>query len=183
VNRRAKPAKTDRIDVERMQRALGRYLRGEVDACSAVRVPSVEDEDAMRLHRKRKRLVRERSSTPTALHGIYDYRGPSRLKAEIRRELQQLELVLRMIKEVEAERDAILKEAAPQHHPNADKIKVLAGLSSIGPEFATRLVGEVFYRSFDNRRQLASFAGIAPAPCSRRADEARGVNKSSKQKE
>jgi transposase len=43
---------------------------------------------------------------------------------------------------------------------------VLAGLSSIGPEFATRLVGEVFYRSFDNRRQLASFAGIAPSPWS-----------------
>jgi hypothetical protein len=57
---------------------------------------------------------------------------PSRLKAEIRRELQRLELVLRVIKEVEAERDAIVKEAAPQHHPNADKIKVLAGLSSMG---------------------------------------------------
>jgi transposase len=27
-------------------------------------------------------------------------------------------------------------------------------------------VGEVFYRSFDNRRQLASFAGIAPSPWS-----------------
>jgi hypothetical protein len=69
-----------------------------------------------------------------------------------------------MIVEVEAERDAIIKEAAPQHYANADKIKVLAGLSSIGPEFATRLVGEVFYRSFDNHRQLASFAGIAPSP-------------------
>jgi hypothetical protein len=43
VNRRAKPAKTDGIDVERMQRALGRYLRGEVDACSMVRVPSLEE--------------------------------------------------------------------------------------------------------------------------------------------
>jgi transposase len=37
---------------------------------------------------------------------------------------------------------------------------------AIGPEFATRLVGEVFYRSFANRRQLASFAGIAPSPWS-----------------
>src|SRR5215831_4191257 len=33
-NRRARRAKTDRIDVERMLRALGRYLRGEPDACS-----------------------------------------------------------------------------------------------------------------------------------------------------
>jgi transposase len=39
-------------------------------------------------------------------------------------------------------------------------------LRSIGPEFATRLVGEVFYRSFDNQRQLGSFAGMAPSPYS-----------------
>jgi len=42
VNRRARRAKTDRIDVERMLRALGRYLRGEPDACSVVRVPGVD---------------------------------------------------------------------------------------------------------------------------------------------
>jgi transposase len=30
VNRRTKPVKTDGIDVERMQRALDRYLRGEL---------------------------------------------------------------------------------------------------------------------------------------------------------
>ena len=204
VNRRAKSAKTDGIDVERIQRALSRYLRGEPDACSVVRVPSVEEEDAKRLHRERKRLVQERVQHVNrikglcALHGIYDYRPlradrkaqleglrtsdgrllPPRLKAEIRRELQRLELVLRMITEVEAERDAIVKEAAPQH-PNADKIKVLAGLSSIGPEFATRLVGEVFYRSFDNRRQLASFAGIAPSPWSSGSIERdQGISKS-----
>jgi transposase len=204
VNRRAKSAKTDGIDVERMQRALGRYLRGELDACSVVRVPRLEEEDAKRLHRERKRLICERVQHVNrikglcALHGIYDYRPlradrkaqleglrtgdgrplPSRLKAEIRRELQRLELVLQMIKEVEAERNAIIEEAAPQH-PNADKIKVLAALSSIGPEFATRLVGEVFYRSFDNRRQLASFAGIAPSPWSSGSVERdQGISKS-----
>jgi transposase len=64
-------------------------------------------------------------------------------------------LVLTMIAEIEAERDAIVNEAAPQH-PRADKIKALAELRSIGPEFATKLVGSVFYRSFDNRRQLSS---------------------------
>jgi transposase len=192
VNRRAKRAKTDGIDVERMQRALGRHLRGEPDACSMVRVPSLEEEDAKRLHRERKRLISERVQHVNRIKGLcalrgiyYDYRPlrsdrkaqleglrtvdgrplPPRLKAEIRRELQRLELVVQMTKEVEAERNAIIEEAAPQH-PNADKIKILAGLNSIGPEFATRLVGEVFYRSFGNRRQLASFAGIAPSPWS-----------------
>jgi transposase len=190
VNRRAKPAKTDGIDVERIQRALDRHLRGELDACSMVRVPSVEQEDAKRLHRERKRLVRERVQHVNrikalcALHGIYNYQPlhadrkaqleglriidgrplPPRLKAEILRELQRLELVLKMIDDVEAERDAIVKEEAVAQHPNAGKIKALTELRAIGAETATRLVGEVFYRSFNNRRQLGSFAGMAPSP-------------------
>jgi transposase len=50
---------------------------------------------------------------------------------------------------------------------------------AIGPEFATRLVGEVFHRSFDNRRQLASFAGIAPSPWSSGSIERdQGISKS-----
>ena len=60
VNRRARRAKTDRIDADRMVRALIRYLRGEPEACSVVRVPSVEQEDAKRLHRERRRLIAER---------------------------------------------------------------------------------------------------------------------------
>jgi transposase len=204
VTRRAKRTKTDRI--ERMLRALGRYLRGEADACSVVQVPSVEQEDARRLHRERKRLVNERVQHVNrikglcALHGIYDYQPmradrkaqleglrtgdgrplPLRLKAEILRQLQRLELVLKMIDDIEAERDAIsdVKKAAPPH-PNADKIHALVMSSSIGPQFATRLVGEVFYRSFANRRQLASFAGIAPSPWSSGSIERdQGISKS-----
>jgi transposase len=72
VNRRAKPAKTDGIDVERMQRALSRYLRGEPDACSVVRVPSVEEEDAKRLHRERKRLISERVQHVNRTKGLFD---------------------------------------------------------------------------------------------------------------
>jgi transposase len=191
VNRRARRAKTDRIDVVRMLRALGRYLRGEPDACSVVRVPDVAQEDARRLHRERDRLVRERVAHVNrikglcAIQGIYDYEPlrsdrkmqleglrtgdgrplPARLKAEIIRELQRLELVLKMIAEIEAERDAIVKDEASQH-VNAGKIKVLASFKSIGAEFATKLVGEIFYRCFDNRRQLGSFVGLAPSPYS-----------------
>lgn len=203
VNRRARRAKTDRIDVERMLRALGRYLRGEPDACSVVRVPSVEQEDARRLHRERHRLIRERVQHVNrikglcATQGIYDYEPlrsdrkaqldglrtgdgrtlPTRLKAEIIRELQRLELVLKMIAQIEAERDAIVKEAAPQHL-NAGKIKALVNLKSIGPEFATTLVGEVFYRSFDNRRQVGGYVGLAPSPFSSGAtDRDQGISK------
>jgi len=191
VNRRARRAKTDRIDVIMMLRALGRHLRGELDACSVVRVPGVEQEDARRLHRERDRLIRERVQHVNrikglcATQGVYDYEPmrpdrktqleglytgdgrplPPRLKAEIKRELQRLELVLQMIAEIEAERDAIVKDEASQH-VNAGKIQALAQLKSIGAEFATKLVGEVFYRSFDNRRQVGSFVGLAPSPYS-----------------
>src|SRR5215468_5355267 len=70
VNRRAKSAKTDGIDVERMQRALGRHLRGEPEACSVVRVPNPEEEDAKRLHRERKRLVQERVQHVNRIKGL-----------------------------------------------------------------------------------------------------------------
>ena len=39
-------------------------------------------------------------------------------------------------------------------HSNAKKIQDLVKIKCIGPEFATALVSEVFYRSFDNRKQL-----------------------------
>src|SRR5262249_20159982 len=51
-------------------------------------------------------------------------------------------------------------------------------LGSIGPEFATTLVGEVFYRSFDNRRQVGSYIGLAPSPFSSGAtDRDQGISK------
>ena len=77
------------------------------------------------------------------------------------RELQRLELAIRMIKAIEAERDAIA--SAKTGHTSAKKIQHLAKIKSIGSEFATALVGEVFYRSFDNRKQLASYVGLTPA--------------------
>src|SRR5215468_5017602 len=189
VDRRARRAKTDRIDVERMLRSLMAYLRGEPKVWSIVRVPSVAEEDDRRLHRERDRLINERIQHVNrikgllAIHGIYDYQPlrrdrmqrlerlhtpdgqplPPRLKAEILRELQRLELAMEMIKAIEAERDAIASAKTETEHTSAKKIQDLAKIKSIGPEFATTLVGEVLYRSFDNRKQLASYVGLTPA--------------------
>jgi len=188
VDRRARRSKTDRVDVERMLRSLMAYLRGEPKVWSVVRVPSVAEEDGRRLHRERGRLISERVQHVNrikgllALHGIYDYQPlrpdrtqqlerlrtadgtlPPRLKAEILRELQRLELVVGMIKTIETERNAIASAKIETEHGSAKKIQDLAKIKCIGPEFATTLVGEVFYRSFDNRRQLASYVGLTPA--------------------
>jgi transposase len=189
VNRRARRAKTDRIDAEHLLRALMAYRRGEKQVVSVVRVPTVAEEDARRLHRERDRLINERTQHCNrikglcATQGIYDYepvRGdrmrrlealrtpdghalPTRLKAEIARELQRLELVQKMIAPLEAERDATITNQASMHL-NANKIRTLAKLKAIGPEFATVLVGEVFYRGFNNRRQLGGYVGLTPSP-------------------
>jgi transposase len=40
----------------------------------------------------------------------------------------------------------------------------LVKLHGIGAEFATVLTGEVFYRPLQNRRQVASYVGLTPAP-------------------
>src|SRR5215472_13358971 len=189
VDRRARRAKTDRVDVERLLRSLMAYLRGEPKVWSVVRVPSVAEEDDRRRHRERGRLINERIQHVNrikgllAIHGIYDYQPlrrdrmqqleqmrtadgrtlPPRLKAEILRELERLVLVVGMIKTIEAERDAIAAAKTETEHTSAKKVQDLAKIKCIGPEFATTLVGEVFYRSFDNRKQLASYVGLTPA--------------------
>jgi transposase len=60
VNRRARRAKTDRLDAEGMLRVLATYLAGDHKACSMVRVPTPDEEDAKRPHRERQHLTRER---------------------------------------------------------------------------------------------------------------------------
>jgi transposase len=68
-----------------------------------------------------------------------------------------------MIKTIEAERDAIASAKTKTEHSNAKKIQDLVKIKCIGPEFATALVSEVFYRSFDNRKQLAGYVGLTPS--------------------
>jgi transposase len=135
VDRRARRVKTDRIDTERLLRSLMAYLRGEPKVWSVVRD-----------------LEQLRTAQGISL--------PPRLKSEIKREFQRLELVVKMIATLEAERDAIVEDEASTQ-VNAKKIQNLHKLKAIGPEFATVLVGEIFHRKFNNRRQLASYVGYA----------------------
>ena len=69
---------------------------------------------------------------------------------------------MEMIREVEAERAEELA-SAPQD-ATVKKITALKRIRGIGANFSTVLVREVLYRQFSNRRQLASYVGIAPMP-------------------
>jgi transposase len=202
VPRRRRRAKTDRIDGELLVRTLAAWLRGEPRVCSVVMPPSPEEEDRRRLTRERDVLLKERVVHTNriagllAAQGIHGYRPlrrdcrarlkeletgdgwplPQRLKAEIGRELDRLELVKQQIVEVEAARDALL---ASQDKTATTPGKLLLQLKSIGPEIASVLWLEGFYRSFDNRRQLAAFSGLAPSPWrSGKVDHEQGIAKS-----
>ncbi len=75
VVRRKKKAKTGRIDARRMVRALRAWDRGEAEALSVVRIPTVEEEDAKRLLRHRERLVKERTSLGNTIKGLLKLHG------------------------------------------------------------------------------------------------------------
>jgi transposase len=187
VPRRRRRAKTDAIDGELLLRTLMAFKRGEPRVCAMVVVPSPEEEDQRRLSRERKTMIKERIEHINRIKGLMACQGitgfepmranaharlaelrtgdgraiPERMKAEIRRELDRLELLRRQIAEVEAERDALLHAAeTSSSSPGAQIIK----LRGIGPEFASVLWQEGLYRHFENRRQLAAYAGLAPSP-------------------
>jgi len=84
------------------------------------------------------------------------------LKEEIMREHERLCLVAKQLSALEATNKAALRAAAPGSAEA--KMMQLIDLKSIGPIGGQELVNEVFYRSFDNRRQVGSYFGLAGTP-------------------
>jgi transposase len=188
VNRRARRAKTDRIDLEKLMRAFLAHLRGEPRVCSIVHVPTVEDEDRKRRSREREHLIKERTAHINRIKGLLHGQGirdvqplarsfierlaklrtgdgrllPVRLKEEIAREHARLRLVAGQLAELEAKSRAELRAAQPGS-PEA-RIMQLIDLKGIGPVGGQELVNEVFYRDFNNRRQVGSYFGLTGTP-------------------
>jgi transposase len=201
TSRRRRRAKTDKIDGEALVRALLAYKRGEPRVCAMVKAPTPEEEDRRRLCRERKVLTAERVRHVNRVKGLLFSQGivgyeplrrdrrarleelqtgdgrplPKHLKAQIRRELDRLELLLGQVKAVEAERDALL---AAEHTVTPAPAAMLLDIKGIGPEFTAILWSEGFYRHFENRRQVAAYAGLAPTPWqSGSVDREQGVSK------
>ncbi len=154
VNRRARRAKTDRVDVEQLLRLLIRYHHGEQRVWSVVHVPSVEEEDARRLHRELERLKKERTGHRNRIQALLVSLGvrlqprhdllerleaarlwdgsalPLDLQAEVRREDARLRLVDEQIRALEA-------------------------------VFIMEYFG---WRQFHNRKEVAALAGLTPMP-------------------
>ena len=199
TSRRRRRAKTDRIDGEALVRALLAYKRGEPRVCAMVKAPTPEEEDRRRVCRERKVLIAERVQHVNRVKGLLFCQGitgyeplrrdrrerleelrtgdgrplPNHLKAQVCREFDRIELLIEQIKAVEAERDALLVT----EHAVTPAVMLLH-IKGIGPEFAGILWAEGLFRHFDNRRQVAAYAGLAPTPWqSGSVDREQGVSK------
>lgn len=201
TSRRRRRVKTDRLDGETMIRALLAFKRGEPRVCSMLSVPTPFEEDRRRIVRERKVLMEERIRHSNRIKGLLFSQGirgydplrrdrrerletlrtgdgrelPVHLKSQVLRELDRMEMLLDQIKAVEAERDAMLAE----EQQSAREVVMLTKVVGIGPEFAAVLWGEGLFRHFDNRRQVAAYAGLAPTPWqSGSIDREQGIGKS-----
>ncbi len=178
VDRRARRAKTDRLDAEGILRVLATWPAGDRQVCSMVRVPTPEEEDAKRPHREREQLVADRLRIENRIRALLFTQGirgrPSLrswqrdvaalrtgdgrvlaplLRIELDRLRRRLVLVLELIGELEVARaDALEKAEAAD--TMVEKIMALQRVRGVGENFAALLTCEVFYRSFGNRRQL-----------------------------
>jgi transposase len=203
VPRRQRRAKTDAIDGETLLRTLLAWQRGEPRVCAMVVPPSPEEEDERRISREREILIQERIRHTNRIKGLLRAQGvaefdprrrdrrkqlealktgdgrllPSRLKAEILRAFERIELLLRQIAAVEAERDRLLPARTAAAEPRAPG-PLLMRLKGIGQEFAAVLTLEGLFRNFGNRRQVAAYAGLVPTPWqSGRLDHEQGISK------
>ena len=92
---------------------------------------------------------------------------PAALRIEIEREWRRLRLVAEQLRDVEAVRNDTIQQLMDDATGDVEvrqKMQLLIRLRGIGPDFATIMMREAFYRKFQNRRQVASYFGLAPAP-------------------
>jgi transposase len=181
VNRRARRAKTDRLDSDKLLSMLMRYYGGERRVWAIARIPTPEQEDERRVHRELGRLRQERTAHSNrirsllVLHNLRVERIGGRawarwwaqqagqllpgLRAEIEREFERLSLVAWQIRTLETLQVRQVRSGAQP------AIAVLSRLAGIGTGSAWTLVKELFgWRQFHNRREVAGCLGLAPTP-------------------
>jgi len=185
VPRRSRTRKTDRLDAQKLLQLLLRAeLWGQRKAFSSVCVPTEEQESALRMHRERERLVKERTGHRARLKSLFVLHGlevgnPATVPIEcvrdwedkplagpwveeLKREQARLRLVEEQLKGIEKQQAAALTQAPTQALKKADK---LCRLKSVGQQSGWVLSHECFaWRTFANRKHLGSFAGLTGTP-------------------
>lgn len=186
VNRRARRAKADRLDAEKLALMLVRYAQGDRRAWRVVHVLGEGDEDARQLQRELRATLDDRTrltnriggllatqgltlhltgDVPAALRALRRWDGtpvPAALLARLEREWAMVEVLQARIRTLKARRHQEITHGADAA---SAQMRQLVGLRGIGDAFATTLVREAFGpRTFQNRREVGGLAGLTPTP-------------------
>jgi transposase len=186
VNRRARRAKTDRLDAAKLVNQLLRYLSGETRVWKVVRVPTEEEEDRRHLHRELKTVKQARTAVTNRIKGLLATVGvrlkelaelprelnklrlwngktvPKWLKARVERDWREREQLQARIRELEQQRRELLRKGTDSGSECARKLNQLRG---IGANASWLYSLEFFaWRAFRNRRQIGGLSGLAPTP-------------------
>ena len=186
VNRRARHAKTDRLDAGKLVHLLLRWAHGERKVWSVVRVPSPEEEAARQLTREidtvreDRKQVRNRIQAFLATQGIRLKLGPRFLqrlpelttgdgrplpaawRARLEREWAHLEAIEARMTTLTAERDAHITTGTGRVAAVARQLCRMRGVAETSAAvFSAELFGT---RTFANGRQLGALTGLVPVP-------------------
>jgi len=182
VDRRARRAKTDRLDAAKLISMLLRYWAGEKDFWSVVHVPTPEQEDGRHLQREIRTLKKEQTRLTNRVKGLLAGQGvavrigrggvrdsldairiwdgsplPPGLRRRLEIEIARHVAVHRQILELECERDARIRQGQDRATEIARRLKTLRGVAEVGAETYAR---EFSWRGFQNRRQVGSLVGL-----------------------
>ena len=186
VNRRARRAKTDSLDLAGLLRLLIRYHGGERKVWSVIRVPSPEAEDARHLYRELLTLKRDRARVTNRIKALLATQGLSlpldddfaarvetselwdglplldHLRGRLKREWARHRFLSEEIRDLERVRQALLRQSTD---PAVEQVRQLLALQGIGMNSAWLYVMEFFaWREFRNRREVGALAGLTPTP-------------------
>jgi transposase len=182
-NRRARRAKTDRLDLGGLLSLLARYRQGDRRVWRVVNVPTVLDEDARQLPRTWETLTEDRTRLINRMKGLLMTQGvqvaidkhflehlhaaqlwdgmpvPGGLQQRLAQDWAQLRQVETLLRQQKA------RAARPLATPTGRIIEQLQTLRAIGVAGAWVLATEIFgWRQIKNRRQLGALVGLVPAP-------------------
>jgi transposase len=186
VKRRARRAKTDRLDATKLLAQLIRYHGGERQVWSVVRVPSVADEDHRQVHRALEAAKQDQARLVNRLKGILVTHGvrmsirrdfPKRLAAvrswndeplpagvcaRLLATWESWQFVARQIVAAEAARATQLQEASTEGAlDQVRRLRRLAGIDRSAWTLSTEAFG---WRQFRNGREIGALLGLTPTP-------------------
>lgn len=186
VNRKARRAKTDRLDVRRLLQLLLRWAGGERKVWSVVHVPSPTDEDARQLTREIEAARADRTRVRNRIQGLLATQGvrlrldrtferrlataatgdgrpfPDALRARLRREWASLATLDARAAELTTVRDAQMAAGEDRVARVAQQLTTLRGVAETSSAlFSAELFGT---RTFANGRQLGALTGLVPVP-------------------